>query len=215
MKLYLSREAAVANDFIAELKQYNIDVTAYSQIEIHAVDLNVEGNFDWIFFSSSNAANAYFRKYSFNPNQRYAAIGNATAAAVPGTCEFVGKTSSTQEVARQFHAIVARARVLFPIGDTSVRTVQSYFDAAQMHEVVVYRTLLNPLPIAPCDAYVFSSPSNVRAASQCNALADQLCFSFGKSTTNALVECGVKQVVEFESLTPQAMAAQVAQALNG
>lgn len=214
MKLYLSRDTAVAHEFIAELKQYNVDVLAYSQIEIHAVEFTLNGAFDWIFFSSSNAAQAFFQRQPFTTSQRYAAIGNATAAAVPGVCEFVGKSSNTQDVAREFHKIASGSRVLFPIGDTSLRTVQAHFNASEIQEVIVYQTNLKPTPIAPCDAYVFSSPSNVRAASQCNALADVLCFSFGKSTTQALVECGVKQLVEFDSLASKAMAAQVAQVLN-
>ena len=214
MKLYLSREASIAHEFIAELKQQNIDVLAFSQLEIQSVVFDLEGEFEWIFFSSSNAANAFFERQSFNVSQRYAAIGNATAAAVPGACEFVGQSSNTQNVAREFHKIASGSRVLFPIGDNSLRTVQSHFNASEIQEVMVYQTTLKPAPIAPCDAYVFSSPSNVRAASQCNALADVLCFSFGKSTTQALLECGVKQLVEFDSLAPKAMAAKIVQTLN-
>lgn len=214
MRIYLSRTEESSLDFIASLKQCNIDVIAFSQIEIRPLSFEVKGTFDWIFFSSSHAAQVFFQQEKYNPNQLYGAIGKATAAAVPGMCAFVGDSSNTEEVALNFKDKIQNQSVLFPIGNRSVRSVQSVLDVNQFQEVVVYETLDNPKPIDLCDAYVFSSPSNVFAALKHTDLQDGICFSFGKSTTQALLAAGVRRIIELKSLNTEAMVQQILAELN-
>lgn len=214
MRIYLSRTEESSLDFIAALKQRNIEVIAFSQIEIRPLSFEVKGSFDWIFFSSSHAAQVFFQQEKYNPNQLYGAIGKATAAAVPGPCAFVGDSSNTEEVALHFKDKIQNQTVIFPIGNRSVRSIQSVLDVNQFQEVVVYETLDNPTPIELCDAYVFSSPSNVFAALKHTDLQDGLCFSFGKSTSQALRAAGVRRIIELKSLNTDTRVQQILAELN-
>jgi uroporphyrinogen-III synthase len=215
VRIYLSRSEESASEFIAAMKQHQVEVISFSQIEILPLAFTCVQAVDWIFFSSSHAAQVFFQQEKFNPNQFYGAIGKATAAAVPGPCAFVGDSSNTEEVALHFKDKIQNQSVLFPIGNRSVRSVQSVLDVNQFHEVVVYETADHPKPIGLCDAYIFSSPSNVFAALKHTDLHDSFCFSFGKSTSQALMAAGVRKISELKSLNTEAMVQQILAELNG
>ena len=214
MRIYLSRSEESAVEFIAAMKQHQVEVISFSQIEILPLAFTYDHAVDWIFFSSSHAAQVFFQQEKFNPNQLYGAIGKATAAAVPGACAFVGDSSNTEEVALLFKDKIQNQSVLFPIGNRSVRSIQSVLDVNQYQEVVVYETADHPKPIGFCDAYIFSSPSNVFAALKHTDLHDGVCFSFGKSTSQALMAAGVRRIIELNSLNTEAMVQQILAELN-
>lgn len=150
--------------------------------------------FDWVFFSSKQAVAAFFKQEKYNPALKYGAVGKGTAEALAryGEARFVGTSSHTELVAKEFAQHAGSTTVLFPCSNISERTIQQALRAEQVLEVVCYTTTEVPTPVGHPDVLVFSSPSNVRAFFEANTLlAHQQVVVFGPSTA--------KQVAEFTS----------------
>ena len=130
-------------------------------------------------------------------NKRIACVGGKTAElleALGHSVDFVGaKSGEPMLVAEEFKGWLAERRVLFPISDRSLKTISSAIDVDYKEEVVVYSTEVKGKVIPPCDAYVFTSPSNVDGFLMENVLpAGTKVIAWGKSTEKVLEECGVE-----------------------
>ena len=117
-------------------------------------------------------------------------IGNASAEAAPPhiPIDFIGQ-GDTQQVAQQFKSLIGESKVLFPTSDRSIRTVQEQLAEGQALEQTIYTTSLHPVNIPECDAYFFTSPSNVESfVSQQQLPEGAKVIAKGKSTLRALNE---------------------------
>jgi len=148
-----------------------------------------------VFFSSSNAVKAFFNQEEVKENIKYAAIGNETAKTLTEFVKpnFIGE-GQTENVGAQFNSVLEKSdTVLFPISDKSNRTIQNTLDTSQIEEVVVYETKESPTNVEDCDAYVFTSPSNVNAFFKVNELPDVAkVIAIGKATQQALLNLDIE-----------------------
>jgi hypothetical protein len=94
--VFVSRNEDDAVELIGELSLSNYSTICQSLISIEFLPFQIQKDFDWVFFSSSNGAHSFF-KQTANAHAKYAAIGPATAKAVPFECDFVGEGTNTDK----------------------------------------------------------------------------------------------------------------------
>ncbi|MCH2198210.1 MAG: uroporphyrinogen-III synthase [Flavobacteriales bacterium] len=141
-------------------------------------------------FLSSPRATRYFFEQHPTTDLKIGVIGNASAEAAPPhiPIDFIGQ-GDTQQVAQQFKSLIGESKVLFPTSDRSIRTVQEQLAEGQALEQTIYTTSLHPVNIPECDAYFFTSPSNVESfVSQQQLPEGAKVIAKGKSTLRALNE---------------------------
>jgi uroporphyrinogen-III synthase len=181
-----------------------------SLIEMQAVPFKLEEIFDWVFFSSKHAVKFFFDQ---NPNllstTKYGAISKATAQELRKfgkSCDFIGNSTDTKMVGKQFAARVGAQKVLFPIAKGSLKSIQGQFTKKeQVKDLFVYETIKkNEEPVTFADVCIFTSPSNVEAFFEKNKLTpEQKIIAMGDATAATLKRFGArvhKQPVSFDDL---------------
>jgi len=111
---------------------------------------------------------------------------------------FVGESSDTAEVAKEFAEIANGQTILFPVAKDSLRSIQKELSAdTKIIELVIYETILEEnVSQSFSDVLVFTSPSNVEAYFEENLLEPgQQVVSIGKSTGQKFDEMGVKYIL--------------------
>lgn len=191
--VFISRSESDAQDIVASLNNSNYTSHCQSLIKVEFLPFNIKKEFDWVFFSSSNGARSFFQQAT-NVNANYAAIGLATASAVPFECNFVGEGTSTEEIARMFFHLVGNERVLFPSAEDSLNSTANLFNQDQIEIISTYKKTRLALPLPEARLYLFSSPSNVYAAQESNDLVGMNCVAYGTATASALKAAGVRNI---------------------
>lgn len=191
--VFLSRNEEDATELVAELSIANYTTFCQSLISIEHLPFQIVNDFDWVFFSSSNGARSFF-EHAGNPRAKYAAIGPATAKAVPYECDFVGEGTNTEEIARMFFHLAGSERILFPSAQDSLNSAASFFQKDQFEIISVYKKSRFSLALPEARVYLFSSPSNVYAAQEKNDLSKLNCVAYGSATAKALQDAGVRNI---------------------
>jgi uroporphyrinogen-III synthase len=191
--VFISRSESDAQEIVLSLKDSNYTAHCQSFITVDFLSFNIKKEFDWVFFSSSNGARSFFQQAT-NVNAKYAAIGTATASAVPFECDFVGEGTNTEEIARMFFHLVGNERVLFPSAEDSLNSTANIFDSEQVEIISTYKKERLALKLPEARLYLFSSPSNVYAAQDSNDLVGRNCVAYGTATANALKASGVRNI---------------------
>ena len=208
--VYLSRHPSDAGHLPNMFERWSIPFEAQSQIDIRTVESVLpEGRFDWVFFSSRNAVDAFFSRHAIVPGQKVAAIGPGTARKIKRYCtpDFVGKGTETDQTAYDFASHVGNASVLFAVGNRSRRTVQSALSAGQVTEVTMYETVHVPKAVGTPEIAVFTSPSNVEAFAEANAFTPGMkAIAAGRATAQALQSKGVEPSTVLTSMSSAAVA---------
>jgi len=199
--LFVSRNLS-GHDYLARgCEALGIKTVAKPLIEIEAIPFD-QPSFDqieWVFFSSSNAVDNFFSQVDGASIEglKFGAIGSGTAVTlgkhVPQV-DFQGSSSDIQHVGADFAAAIGKSKVLFPMAEGSLSTVQSFLNQGQVENLVCYRSNQKLESIDASDAYVFTSPSNVRSFFQAsNSIpAGSAVVAIGKATARALNEAGVE-----------------------
>jgi len=191
--VFISRSESDAQDIVRSLNSSNYFAHCQSFITVNFLSFNIKKEFDWVFFSSSNGARSFFQQAT-NVNAKYAAIGPATASAVPFECDFVGEGINTEEIARMFFHLVGNERVLFPSAEDSLNSTANLFKSEQIEIISTYKKERLVFKLPEARLYLFSSPSNVYAAQESNDLAGMNCVAYGTATANALKAAGVRNI---------------------
>lgn len=191
--VFVSRSEEDAAELVAQLSLFNYTTFCRSFISIEFLPFKIQRGFDWIFFSSSNAARSYFQQET-KVNAKYAAIGKATAAAVPFECDFVGEGTNTEEIARMFFHLAGNERVLFPSAQDSLNSAAYFFQENQVEIISTYKKTRLASVLPKARIYLFSSPSNVFAARESNDLSKLNCVAYGSATAEALLDAGVRNI---------------------
>jgi len=191
VKLFLSRDTESAKELILDLQKAGVEVEGESLIVHENIDFEVpSSDFGWVFFSSRRAVQFFVGKIdASNPfwlHKKVGCIGAATAqsAARSGIAvHFVGQGLNTAEVAKKFRDEVRSGKILFPIGNQSLRTVQRATVAIQKKIKSEAEFLL------------FTSPSNVRAycANQ-NLEPAQTLLVLGGASAKTAQELGIENI---------------------
>lgn len=219
-KVFISRNPSDCEAIQAFLPD-DIEIVAQSLIETTPIpfDRNIPPS-DWIFFSSSNAARHFFDQKPIIANQKMGAIGNGTAKTVAlyKPVDFVGDAIDITDSAYRFAEAIGAGKVLFPGAAESLKHIQSVLPAEQIIDLPVYSTIEKTSSVPLCQAYVFSSPSNVRSFFRNRKNKDpetMKCIAFGEATLEALKIQGVCNAEIPASLEPRSIAHTIIQILRG
>jgi uroporphyrinogen-III synthase len=163
---------------------------AKSCIKITHQKFSLPEHYDWVFFTSKNAVQSFFREKKFDDTKKYAAVGSGTAKALQAFVKhihFIGDGETT-EVAKQFlNQLMRNEKVLFPISNVSLQTIQQSLPNATVINVEAYHTEENFTESIEADTYIFTSPSNVRGFLKHNTLsAAKKIIAIGLSTKKEL-----------------------------
>lgn len=148
-------------------RQFDVKVHQTSFIEVEPVKFQLPNDFDWIFFASSNAVDAFFQNVSEVQikDKRTAVFGESTARALHrylDKIDFIPNAGQPNEVAIEISKVVGDQRVLFPSSNQSLGSIAKLLSPDQVIEVETYRTniIARKLENLP-EAAIFYSPSNV------------------------------------------------------
>lgn len=205
-KVFISRELTEHSYFSKALSKHDIEIEARSLIKtvptLHKVDSYIFKHIDWIFFSSKNGIDYFFRLEPILPKDiKFGVVGRGSEDAlrqlgkVP---DFVGESSDTNDVSEEFAAIANGTNVLFPLAKDSLRTIRKNLsEDTKVTELIVYETvLIEDVDKTYADVVVFTSPSNVDAYFESNLLEpNQKVLAIGASTGKRLEELGVSYIL--------------------
>lgn len=205
-KVFISRELSEHSYFKKSLVKHQIEVEARSLIRtvptIHKIDSYIFKQADWVFFSSKNGIEYFFR---LNPilskETKFGVVGRGSEDALKQLgkkVSFVGESSDTTEVAEEFAAIANGQTIVFPSAKDSLRTIQQGLSTdTKIIDLNIYETILEEnVAQTYADVLVFTSPSNVDAYFADNLLEPgQQVVAIGKSTGKKFEEMGVKYIL--------------------
>ena len=169
----------------------------------------------WIFFSSKQAVKYFFNQEPVLSSQKFACVGKATSEMLRRynkRAEFIGSSTDTRMIGKQFAAKVGSEKVLFPQAKGSMRSVQQQFvKPDQVVDLVVYETIKKNTGEAPlADIYVFTSPSNVDAWFETFRLdKTKKVIAMGDATENALRQHKVVMISKTDSFDEAGLARAV------
>ena len=210
-KVWISRELSNKSAFKRLIENANGTITAQSLISKEVLPLSSLPETDWIFINSSFALNSITNHLEKLREKKWATFGKATASylqKVGVDPTFIGE-GSPKEVAQQFFYKLGKDTVFIPSSNLSLGTVQELIPISQKEVVTTYKTVYKREKISNQDCLVFTSPSNVEAYFLMNRYQNQKVVSIGPSTTKALKEKGVQNVVESYASTELALSDMV------
>lgn len=197
--VFITRNLPDKTYFKNALEKNGFRVSGKALTRFEQVAFDTIPNTDWVFFSSKNCVKHFF---SQNPQLgeevKLGAIGGATAAAVKKlgySCAFVGTSTNTKEIGRQFANEVEGQTVLFPQSSSSYRTVQKQFkDSGNLYELVAYNSVpVENVEIPNTDIVVLTSPTNAILYFRNGGTKEGKTFvAMGNSTGDKLKEMGVE-----------------------
>ena len=205
-KVFISRELSEYSYFKKSLVKHQIEVEARSLIRtvptIHKIDSYIFKQADWIFFSSKNGIEYFFRlNPTLSKETKFGVVGRGSEDALKQLgkkVSFVGESSDTAEVAEEFAAIANGQTIVFPSAKDSLRTIQQGLSAeTKIIDLTIYETILEEnVAQTYADVLVFTSPSNVDAYFADNLLEPgQQVVAIGKSTGKKFEEMGVNYIL--------------------
>jgi hydroxymethylbilane synthase len=204
--VFISRELSEYSYLRKSLTKHNIQIEDRSLIRtvptIHKLDSYILKHIDWIFFSSKNGIEYFLELEPLLPKDvKFGVVGRGSEDFLKNlgkSVSFVGESSDTAEVAKEFAEIANGQTILFPVAKDSLRSVQKELsEDTKIIELVIYETILEDNVMQSfSDVLVFTSPSNVEAYFAENLLEPgQQVVSIGKSTGQKFDEMGVKYIL--------------------
>ena len=188
MKILITRILDGDSPLIAWCNRNNHTLIQEPYISTETVSSSKIPHTDWIFFTSPKGVKHYLENNSIIAN-KIAAIGEGTAKALNNlgqNPEFIGSSTDTLNVARDFKNRIGTESVLFPIGTKSLKRVQNELDPSQVKEVIVYQTEVQTKDITEdLDIIICSSPSNAEGL-KLSGIAQIPMIAFGKTTEDYL-----------------------------
>ena len=208
--VFISRELSESSYLRKALSKHQIEIEDRSLIRtfpsINHLDPFILRNLDWVFFSSKNAIEYFFRLEPQLPKKvKFGVLGRGSedALRIHGKiAHFNGEEHGidTKDIAKEFSKIANGSNVLFPSAKGSLKTIQKALSSdTKIIELTVYETVSQE-NIAPSYAgvLIFTSPSNVDSYFAENLLEpDQQVICIGKTTGQKFDEMGVKYTLPF------------------
>jgi hydroxymethylbilane synthase len=205
-KVFITRELSEHSYFRKSLVKHQIEVEAKSLIRtvptIHKLDSYIFKQVDWIFFSSKNGIEYFFKlNPTLSKEIKFGVVGRGSEDALKQLgkiVSFVGESSDTTEVAEEFAAIANGQTIVFPSAKDSLKTIQQGLSTeTKIIDLTIYETILEEdVAQTYANVLVFTSPSNVDAYFANNLLEPgQQVVAIGKSTGKKFDEMGVKYIL--------------------
>ena len=201
--VFISRELSANSYFARALKKHNIQIEARSLIRtvpvINKLDNYILKHADWVFFSSKNAVEYFFKLEPVLPKTvKFGVMGTGSEDMLHRKGFFVDYTGDgvdPADVAAEFAKVANGKTVVFPAAESSLKSVQQGLSAdTKIINLPVYETILeDDVQASGAEVLVFTSPSNVEAYFAGNLLEPhQKVIAIGKSTGKKLDEMGLK-----------------------
>ena len=207
--IWISRILAKDSVFNKLTKSSPISLTAESLIEMKILKIDSLPSCDWIFINSAFAVNSIMYLKNSLKSKKIAAFGQSTAKYLQKSglkVEFIGE-GVPSDVAQSFSSILKSEEIVFfPSSNRSLGTVQSVLENRNKIVLETYQTLLIDKKVENHDFLVFTSPSNVEAFLLSNKVKNQKIISIGPSTTKALNNAGIINILESFQSTELALA---------
>ncbi len=191
-KVFITRNLRDTDYLSRALKGVNYSIEGKSLIEFKKITIKELPKTDWIFFSSKHAVKYFFEQKPKIENVKMGCVGKATAdelRAFGHRAQFIGQSTDTKLVGKQFASLVGAGKVLFPVARESMQSIQWQFPKRENAiNLVVYATLKHSIEISEdTEIIVFTSPSNVEAFFEKNKFGvNQKAVAMGEATQNAL-----------------------------
>jgi hydroxymethylbilane synthase len=206
--VFISRELSEQSYFKKALEKHDINIEGRSLIRtvpvIMKLDSYILKHIDWIFFSSKNAVDYFFRlEPQFSKHVKFGVMGSGSEEMLRLKgyfTDYVGAGIDTADVAKEFAELTKGQTVLFPGAEGSMRSIQKGLSAdTKIIDLPVYETVMEEnIEVSGADVLVFTSPSNVDAYFAENLLDPyQKVIAIGKSTGRKFDEMGVKYTLPY------------------
>ena len=207
-KVFISREIGENNYFRKALEKHNIEIEGRSLIRtfpiVNILDPFYLKNIQWIFFSSRNGVEFFFRlKPALSKHIKFGVVGRGSEDALRKhgyLADFVGESGDIKEVAETFAGMVRGEMVLFPRAQDSLLTIQSSLASdTKVVDLPIYETVMeDDIDQTYADVLIFTSPSNVDAYFTDNLLdPGQQVIAIGNSTGKKFEEMGVTYTMPY------------------
>lgn len=207
-RVFISRELSPQSYFRRALEKHGIGIEAHSMIRtvpvINTFDSYILGSVDWVFFTSKNAVEYFFRLAPVFPRPvQFGVMGSGSEDMLRKNghfANFVGQSNDTAEVAGEFAKLANGTTVLFPGAENPMRSIQQGLSAdTKIIDLPVYETVFDDDAAASsADVLVFTSPSNVENYFEGYLLdSNQQVIAIGKSTGRKLDELNMKYTLPF------------------
>lgn len=207
-KVFISREIGEHSYFRKALAKHNIEIDGRSLIRtfpiVTILDPFYLKNLDWVFFSSRNAVEYFFK---LNPvlskKIKFGVAGRGsedTLRKFGQVASFVGEGGVIEDVAKDFAELVIDQTVLFPRAQDSLRTIQSALTSAtKVVDLPIYETVIaEDVDGTTAQVLIFTSPSNVDAYFADNLLdPGQKVIAIGNSTAQKFNEMGIPYTLPY------------------
>ena len=208
--VFISRELSESSYLRKALSKHQIEIEDRSLIRtfpsIHNLDSFILRNIDWVFFSSKNAIEYFFKLDPQLPKKvKFGVLGRGSEDALRlhgKVADFNGEEEGidTKDIALEFAKLANGTNVLFPSAKGSLKTIQKALsDDTKIVELTVYETVSEEdVAQSYAEVLIFTSPSNVDSYFAENLLEpDQQVICIGKTTGQKFDEMGVKYTLPF------------------
>ncbi len=207
-KVFISREVGENSYFRKALEKQHIEIEGRSLIRtfpiVNVLDPFFLKNIDWIFFSSRNGVEYFFK---LNPvlskKVKFGVVGRGSEDSLRKfghLADFVGEGGDILEVAEEFAKIADGETVMFPRAQDSLLTMQKYLTPqTKVVDLPIYETVVeDDIDGSSAEVLIFTSPSNVDAYFMENLLEPgQKVIAIGNSTGKKFDEMGVKYTLPY------------------
>jgi hydroxymethylbilane synthase len=197
-KVFVSKTFKEEDYLPNALTRLGFEVEGKSLIEFKQIRIKEIPKTDWIFFSSKHAVRYFFNQNPKIENVKFGCIGTSTSAELRAhgrRADFIGQSTDTKLVGKQFSSKIGNSKVLFPIARGSMQSIQwQMVKKENVFNLEVYATLKHSVELsADHSILVFTSPSNVEAWAEKNKLLPgQKIIAMGESTGKALEKIKIK-----------------------
>ena len=203
-RIFISRKIAEDTDWVIEARQQGHHVFGYSCIQTSTVKISTLGEFDWVFFSSSEGVHHFLRQFNVG-NAKIGAMGIGTALTLDNhnvKADFIGQNSAPEKVAHDFQKVLLpQSKILFPQSEQTRNSIAPLLTDCHIERVTAYRTGNVQVAIADASIFIFSSPSNVKSYLSQHALPfNAQCIAFGPTTAQALKDSGARNIHTLENV---------------
>jgi len=207
-KVFISREVGENSYFRKALAKHDIEIDGRSLIRtfpiVNILDAFYLKHIDWIFFSSRNGVEYFFKLNPALPKKvKFGVVGRGsedTLRKFGHLADFVGESGDITEVAEEFAKLVSGEIVLFPRAQDSLLTIQKSLGAnTKIVDLPIYETVVvDDIDGTTAEVLIFTSPSNVDAYFAENLLdPEQKVIAIGNSTGKKFEEMGVKYTLPY------------------
>jgi hydroxymethylbilane synthase len=207
-KVFISREIGEHSYIRKALEKHEIEIDGRSLIRtfpiVNILDPFYLRNIDWIFFSSRNGVEYFFK---LNPvlakKVKFGVVGRGsedTLRKFGHLADFVGESGDITEVAEEFAKMADGQTVLFPRAQDSLLSIQKSLGATtKIVDLPIYETVVSDdIDGTTAEVLIFTSPSNVDAYFTDNLLdPEQKVIAIGNSTGKKFEEMGVKYTLPY------------------